>query len=394
MQEPIRILLIDPNPRSRQALQRQLEGIDEVDLIEVCNAYGSSAKRLSAVVPDVAIVVVEGNAEQALEWVQTVSRGMPGVSLVTAGPDDATLMLKAIRAGAREYLPIPAPVDELLASIHRVGTRRGPREAAGPRGPQVITVIGAAGGIGCTSTAVNLAATLAKTSRRDTVLTDFDLLLGSLEESLAVNPDHSMEVVVQHLDDIDPARLKGWLPRHPCGLYVLPHPVNMEEAARLDPDSLRPVLGLLKETFSTVVIDTSKGLQPTDFLALEMSDVIVVVLQLNLNCTRNTVRMLQYLRQFDGLGDKVRLVVNRVNSPLSEISLKKAEELLKMTIRWKIPNSTKLFRPSRLQGVPIDEVPGGAGSKVHDAFLEIARELLPFPVEPVKTRNRLFAAFR
>ena len=186
------------------------------------------------------------------------------------------------------------------------------------RGPQVIAVTGAAGGVGCSSLAVNLSTTLAKLSRRDTVLVDFDLLLGSLEESLAVIADNSLEVVVRNLDDIDSALLKRWLPRHPCGLYMLPHPVSMEEAARLDPDSMRRVLDLLRDTFATIVIDTSKGLQMTDFMAFEYADIILVVVQLSLNCTRNTVRLMQYLRQFEGLADKIRLVVNRVNSPLSK----------------------------------------------------------------------------
>jgi pilus assembly protein CpaE len=193
---------------------------------------------------------------------------------------------------------------------------------------------------------------------------------------------------------MDPSLLKRWLPRHPCGLYVLPHSVVMEDSARIDVETLRQVLRLLKETFDTVVIDTSKGLQATDFLAFEAADVIVVIVQLNLNTTRNTVRLLNYLRMFEGFGEKIRLVVNRVNSPLSEIRVKKAEELLKTEIPWHIPNATKLFRPARTQGVPIDEVDGGAGSKAHQAILAIARELLPYSVEAARGRKRLFSAFR
>ena len=258
----------------------------------------------------------------------------------------------------------------------------------------MIAVTGAAGGVGCTSLAVNLATTLSKLSRRDTVIADFDLLLGSLEECLAVIPDNSLDVIVRNLEDIDPVLLKRWLPRHPCGLYMLAHPVSMEEAAGLDPEAIRQVLAVLKETFSTVVIDTSKALQVTDFLAFDVADVILVVIQLNLNCTRNTVRLLQYLRQYEGLGEKIRLVVNRLNSPLSEISLKKAEELLKTPVTWQVPNATKLFRPARTLGVPIDEVEGGAKSKAHEAILTLAQELLPFPAETAKTRKKLFSSFR
>ena len=394
MKDAVRVILVDPNARSRQTLQKQLGLIGEVEVIEVCPAYQHAIRRISTLVPDLAIVAVDEDLDQALQLVETVSQSLPGVHLVPAGSDnDATTILRSMRAGAREFLPLPTTQQEILDVVRRICPRRDPSAPSGPRGPQVVAVTGAAGGVGCSALSVNLATTLAKLSRRDTVLADFDLLLGSLEESLAVIPDNSLEVVVRNIDDMDPGVLKRWLPRHSCGLYMLPHPVSMEEAARIEPEALQQVLDLLKETFATVVIDTSKGLQMTDFLAFDRADVILVVLQLSLNCTRNTVRLMQYFRQFEGLAEKVKLVVNRVNSPLSEISLKKAEELLKTEVKWQIPNSTKLFRPARTQGVPIDEVEGGAGSKTQEAILEMAKELLPYPMEPVKARKTLFTAF-
>jgi pilus assembly protein CpaE len=397
MREKVRIVLVDPKVRSRQDLQRQVGVIGDVDLVEVCHAYHAAIKRLAALMPDLAIVVVDDDIEESLSLIETLSGSHPGIALLPAGTDhDASLILRVVRAGAREYLPLPASTSELLEAVRRLRPKPTPADGAGtgPRGPQVIAVTGAAGGVGCTSLAVNLATTLAKLSRRDTVLADFDLLLGSLEESLGVSPDNSLEVVVRNLGEIDPTLLKRWLPRHQCGVYVLPHPVAMEDSARIDLDSLRNVLLLLKESFDTVVVDTSKGLQAADFVAFELADVIMVVLQLTLNGTRNTVRLLQYLRMFDGFGEKVRLVVNRVNSPLSEISVKKAQELLKTQIHWLVPNATKLFRPARTQGVPIDEVDAGAGSKAHQAILAIAQELLPYPVEQPRARKRLISAFR
>ncbi len=394
MKDAVKVILVDPCARSRQGLQRQLEELKDLELIEICHAYQAGVKRIAALSPDMVIVVVDDDSEQAVSLIDTISRSYPGVALVPAGAEDATMILRTMRAGAREFMPLPVSRCDLQETVRRVCPGRTADGSNLVRGPQVIAVTGAAGGVGCTSLAVNLATTLAKLTRRDTVLADFDLLLGSLEECLAVIPDNSLEVVVRNLDEIDPILLKRWLPRHPSGLYMLPHPVSMEESARLDPDALRRVLMLLKETFTSVVIDTSKGLQVTDFLAFDMADVILVVVQLNLNCTRNTVRLLQYLGQFEGLVDKVRVVVNRLNSPLSEISLKKTEELLKRPVNWLIPNATKLFRPARTGGVPIDEVEGGAGSKAHEAILAIAQALRAVPAEDAKPRKRLFSAFR
>ena len=394
MKEKLRIVLVDPRARTRQEFQRQLVCMNEVDLVEVISAYPGAGGRIAALVPDLVIVVVDDNLEQAAHLVEITVSGQPGVMVLPAGSEnEARVILRLVRSGAREFLPLPASPLELGDAFRRLCPSL---DQGGdcPRGPQVIAVTGATGGVGCTSLAVNLATTLSKRSRRPTVLADFDLLFGSLEESLAVIPDNSLEIVARNIDDFDPSLLKRWLFRHGSGLYVLPHPVSMEDAARIEPDSIRQVMALLKASFDTIVVDTSKSLQAVDFLAFEQADVILVVFQLNLNCTRNSVRLLHYFDMFEGFAEKVRLVVNRCDSRLSEISLKKAEEHFRTRIKWLIPNATKFFRPARMQGVPIDELEGGARSKAHKAIVAMAQELLPFPLEPPRTRRGLFGALR
>jgi pilus assembly protein CpaE len=393
MIDATRVVLIDPNAKSRQALQRLLETIDEVELLEVCPVYPLASRRLAALSPELALVGLEGDVEAGLAAVESAARNFPGIAVVAVGPNDSALILRSIRAGAREFLPLPASKLELVEMARRIGPHSEP-QFVGSRGPQTIAVTGAAGGVGCSTFAVNLAATLAKLSRRDTVLADFDLLFGSVEEALGIMPDNSLDYFVRNLDDLEPEMMKRLIPRHACGLYVLTHPVSMEEAAGLEPQALGQVVGMLLDTFASIVIDTSKGFQETDFLAYDQADVILVVFQLTLHSTRNTVRLMQYFRHFEGMAEKVRLVVNRVDSPLSEIGLKKAESLLKCNVSWQIPNATRLFRPARTQGVPIDEVAGGAGSKASAAFLKIARELLPFAVEKsAREKRTLFKAF-
>jgi pilus assembly protein CpaE len=307
---------------------------------------------------------------------------------------DSSTILRAIRTGAREFLTLPSGVDEIRESFGRlIVQREEPKASEGPKGPQVIAVTAAAGGVGCTSMAVNLASILAKTSTHDVVLADFDLMLGSVDACLDLVPDSTLQHVVQNIDRLDMTLLKRSLTRHTSsGLYMMAHPAALEDAAKLDPEVLRRVIALLREGFPSVIIDTSKGLQSTDFVAFESADIIVMVVQLDLTCLRNTARLLHLFEEFDGLTDRVRLVANRVGSHDSEISLKKAEETLRKPISWQMPNSTKVFHAARARGVPIDTV--APGSKAHQAMLQIARSLRPFPMpEEVKARKGLFAAF-
>jgi pilus assembly protein CpaE len=394
MKDAIQVVLVDPIHESRQAVQNLFGGISTVWLAEVCTTYQGAAKRIAEIAPDLVVVNVDEDAAQSVNLIATLVQTLPNVAVLPASRiRDSSLILRVVRAGAREFLTLPTAAEELLETIHRLLNRRDDsKEIAPTKGPQVISITGAAGGVGCTTLAVNLATTLAKSSTDEVVLTDFDLMLGSLDACLDIIPDHTLQGVVQNIDRLDLTLLKRSMTRHSSGLYVLPHPVAMEEAAKLDPESLRRVLQLLKAAFPTVIVDTSKGLQSSDFIAFEMSDLILIVLQLDLTCLRNTSRLLHLFQQYDGLHDRLRLVVNRSGSHESEISAKKAEETLKMPISWHIPNSAKSVHSARAKGVPIEAV--APGSRVHQAILEIAKGVKPAPSqEQAKPRRGLFAAF-
>jgi pilus assembly protein CpaE len=395
MKEAIQVVLVDPIDESRQVLQRLFAGVASVWVSEVVPTYQGVARRVSEIAPPLVVVNIDHDPAQAINLIATVSQNSPGVAVLPASRvRDSSVILRVIRAGAREFLSLPSHPDELTEMLNRLLRRRddAPGAAAAPKGPHVIAVTGAAGGIGCTTLAVNLSTTLAKGSGQEVVLADFDLMLGSVDACLDIIPDHTLQGIVQNIDRLDLTLLKRSMTRHSSGLYVLPHPIAMEDSAKIDPESLRRVLVLLKAAFPTVVIDTSKGLQSSDFVAFEVADVILITVQLDLTCLRNTARLLQLFQQFEGLTDKVRLVANRLGSHEAEISLKKAEETLRMPVSWQVPNSTKSVHAARAKGVPLDAV--APGSRVHLALLEVAKGLKPAPPgDETKPRRGLFAAF-
>jgi pilus assembly protein CpaE len=102
--------------------------------------------------------------------------------------------------------------------------------------------------------------------------------------------------------------------------------------------------------------------------------------------------MIELFRQFDGMVDRVKLIVNRVGSFDSEISPRKAEETLKMPISWLVPNASRPFQEARIKGVPLADV--AKGCRAHHVFLELARAIRPAGAESAsKPRKGLFAAF-
>ena len=90
-------------------------------------------------------------------------------------------------------------------------------------------------------------------------------------------PDYTLVDVSQNVSRLDFSLLKRSLTKHSSGLYLLPRPVQMEDMSLITPDDLQRVIGLMKATFSHLVIDLSKGYTANDMVALQMANHILLV---------------------------------------------------------------------------------------------------------------------
>jgi pilus assembly protein CpaE len=219
----------------------------------------------------------------------------------------------------------------------------------------VIAVAGATGGVGTTSLAVNLGCALAKDARNAAALIDLDLCLGDADVFLDIVPDYTIVDVAQNVTRLDFTLLKRSLTKHSSGLFLLPRPVQLEDVSLVSPDDLQRVVGLMKATFSQLVLDLSKGYSPVDRVALEMATHILLVTQLDLPCLRNVVRLMMSFNEMKGIGEKVKIVVNRVGLECGQITLKKARDTIGRDIFWQLPNDYRTMVEVRNNGVPLIE---------------------------------------
>jgi pilus assembly protein CpaE len=147
----------------------------------------------------------------------------------------------------------------------------------------------------------------------------------------------------------------------------------MEDASLIGSEDLRRVMGLLKATFTHMLIDLSKSYSTLDRVAMQMADQVLVVTQLDLPCLRNMVRLMSSFVEIDGLLDKVRIIVNRYGLETGQISLKKAQDTIGREILWKLPNDYRTMVDVRNNGVPLIEQAPKA--KITQSILMLAEAL-------------------
>jgi pilus assembly protein CpaE len=356
MSNVLRLAIVDPNDSQREALKSMLLGMDMIWLEAECSRYEFFGDVVAQTNPDIGLVAIDEDPEKGLELVTRLGETSPNCAvLVVSSSGDGNLILQAMRSGAKEFLTQPVRIEDLLGALGRISERRFGRGGDRPRGSQVIAVAGAIGGVGTTSVAVNLGCALAADEDSSVALVDLDLCLGDADVLLDTIPDYTLVDVAQNVTRLDFALLKRSLTKHSSGLYLLPRPVQLEDIGQITPDDLQRVIGLLKATFTHLVLDLSKSYSALDLIALEMANHIVLITQLDLPCLRNVVRLMMSFGEMEGISDKVRIVVNRVGIGDGQITLKKAEETIGKEIFWQLPNDYKTMVAVRNNGVPLIE---------------------------------------
>jgi pilus assembly protein CpaE len=398
MRDVQRIAIVDPSDASREELRNVLLGMESIWLEAECSRYEFFSDVIEQSQPDVVMISLDSDQGKALGLISQLSSEVPDLPILAiSARGDGQAILQALRSGAREFLTAPVVLEELLKALQRLqrtalnghSARNGEPAAARPDS-LVIAVVGSRGGVGCTSLAVNLGATLAQDSACSVALVDLDLALGDADVALDLMADYTLADVALNVDRLDMQFLKRSLSKHSSGLSLLPHPVQMEDASLIREDHLQRVIGLLRASYTHLVLDLSKSFSSNDMTALRMADAILLVAQLELSSLRNVVRILLALGTDETLSNKVHIVLNQVGTE-TDITLKKAEETIGKPVYWQVPNDPKTVQEARNQGVPL--LQSAPRSKVQQSIAGLAQALTGKQSQPAAQKGGRWGLF-
>lgn len=386
-----RVAIVDPNESTRESLRTLLLGVDFVWLEAECARYEYFFEVIQASTPDLAIVTLDADKNKALQMIGQLSIEHPKLPILTISHDHQAL-LQSLQKGAKYFLTHPVGLEDMLAALRRaLGesggsdslTAGGSASARQAGSSSMIAVLGSRGGVGTTTLAVNMAATLAADPTHSAALVDLDLALGDADIALEVEGFENISIadLARNIERLDMNFLRRAMAKHePTGLAILRHPLEVAEVGLIHEQHVERILNLLKISYTHLVLDLSKCLLPTDLMALRMADVIMLVAQLELSSLRNVVRLIHCLGGEENLADKIRVVINRQGADSVEegISLKKAEEVIGKPIFWQVPNDTKAVIGARVAGHPL--VKHAPKSRVQQSIYGLTQALYGKPV--------------
>lgn len=300
--------------------------------------------------PDVCIVDFDQDRKSAVHTVEALREALPGVALyalsMESNPD---AIIEAMRAGSSEYLLKPVSKDRLVEALIKIEHKR--RERGPAKRGRVYSFIGAKGGSGVTSLASHLASYVAQKSVK-TLLIDQHSDLGDISVYLGLGPHtYNFYELVNNIHRLDLQLLEGFLVHHPTGVDILPAPETFGDNVHVSAAAVQSTLNFLRDIYEVIVIDCAPGLNGTNAVVIDESDVLYLVGTQELPSVRNLARYLEYLRRYCP-EDKVRVVINRY-SKKAVISQEQLEKAIRTPVSMVIPNCYPEIIAAIHNGTPI-----------------------------------------
>jgi pilus assembly protein CpaE len=384
------VLLIGMNREDLTRLEDQLRDVAEVQLRTLLfDDTTNGALRRALAEADLVVLSARSRQTHLLAAVEAqappTSQKPPILVCGDLNTVEATKLM--VRIGVDDLLPSTPTTDELQTAVTKA-LRSHSENSLATRDPIMITVLGAAGGVGTSFVACNLAHILQSEARKPTLLIDLDHVYSPITSMLGLNPSRGIDEAIANLHTLDAIALDGYSTRHGSGLQLLstsndgvfPHSINGSDISRL--------LSIIKSRHDLIIVAANRWFDEASIEALVQSRLVLTVLRPELSDVRCARKQQSLLIQTIGLHDEtIRTVVNRHSSrsALPDSFIKKA---LTTSEIHRIAEDTSLVRRSIDSGTPVLEVDREAATT--RMLIELANSLTGTHIE---TDTKLLGRF-
>jgi pilus assembly protein CpaE len=299
---------------------------------------------------DVIIVDLDSNPEYALDLVETIcSSGSPTV-MVYSAQADSELLVRCMRAGAREFLTQPFAPGTIAEALVRASVRRPSARPAKKTAGRLFVFLGAKGGSGVTTLACNFAVSLAAESGQNALLIDLHLPLGDAALDLGITAQYSTVNALQNAARLDSNFLSKLLTKHSSGLSVLAAPGKFTPDKSTH-DDIDKLLAVARQDFEYIVVDAGTRLDLASSTLFEQASAIYLITQVSIPELRNSNRLVSEF--FAKSAAKLEIVLNRYTPRSLGVDEEHITKALTRPATWRVPNDYATARRTQNTATPL-----------------------------------------
>jgi pilus assembly protein CpaE len=356
---------------SREAIAQALRDAGMVGGSIVEGGINAALKQVELGTPRILIVDIATTSTPVQDVAALAAIMEPGTRLIVIGAtNDVALFRDLLGVGASDYLVKPIDVQHLhIALTEGANAKSGQAPAKLGR---ITAVIGARGGVGSTTVAVNTAYILSHERKQKTALVDLDLHFGTAALALDIEPGRGLRDALEKPGRIDSLFLERAMAKIGDRLFMLGCEEPLRDRPSIDPNATETVLGELRQNFSWIILDMPRwfvATQPHPFAAV--TDILLVC-DLSLAGIRDTMRLLDLIKE-SAPHARLKLAAGTPDAAKPKISRADFEKSIGRKIDYELPFEAKAVTASANAGKPISAV--ARGGKLVKVLRQIAVDL-------------------
>ena len=277
----------------------------------------------------------------------------PNLKVVLIGwENDISLYKKLTGMGIADYYCGPLSADVLIRLMEDQFTDTGGKNLG-----RVISFVGARGGVGSSTIALNTAHTLGRLFGEKAILLDLDLAFGSAALACNLNPRQSLSEALAEPHRLDDVMMERFLLNYDDNLSLVPAPAMLEDAGFINFESFQVLLNLVKRLAGYVVLDVPHRWDRSLHEVLLDSNEIVVTAYPDLVNLRDVKNIFEKIAPARGVDAPIRLVFNKVGLfKKGELTAKDYKEAVEVSPTVSIGNDTAQFGTAMANGVVLNKV--------------------------------------
>lgn len=373
------VALIGPNEAGRKAMARALSG-PQANVTRELGRYPDldDLPRLLDAGHDIIVVELDSNPEHALDLVEYICGNSSATVMVYASHADSEMLVRCMRAGAREYLTQPVSAGAMAEALVRASVRRPAVRPQKKVGGKVLVFAGSKGGAGTTTIAANFAAALAEESNRPTALIDLGFPLGNAALDLGLTAQHSTANALENVDRLDSTFLSRLMTRHSSGLAVLAAPDRYSASPASD-ESIAKLIAMTRQDFDYVVIDAGSASGSHYPPLIDAATNVYLVTQVSIPELRNANRLITAFFTKDS--SRLEVVLNRYAPRMAGIDEENITKAMTVEAKWKVPSDYPAVKRAQNTAAALVQ----ADSPISRVVRQMAREACGLP--PVQKKK-------
>jgi len=357
--KPIRALLIEDNPGDARLIGVMLAEVKSPPFdIERAERLSAGLECLAEGGIDVVLLDLSLPDSHGLETFARVHAEAPEVPIIVlTGLADTELAVKAVREGAQDYLVKGELNGALLVRSVRYGIERHRaraeqlRKAQRGKAGKVLGFMGAKGGVGVTTVALNVASVLAMEKNKVIAVelrSDYGTFSSQLGHTPVANLSHLLELDVRRINEKE---LNKQLISWSFGLQVLFGPQQVDEYRDVEPDQAQAVITGLSGMADYLIVDLPVHDRGVSQAVIGLCDFVALVVEPEPTSLASATLALKLLKSWGISEGAVGLVV--VNRTMLAVSLAEIRSQLGCEIVGVMPPAAEGCIAAQKRGVPL-----------------------------------------